>query len=135
MPFWLPWPYPVNRVFWLNGSSVTSVNVDVGIYTADGTQIYHTGSVARSGTTASQYVTPSPTFVLTPGRYYFGYSCDSVTANRGGYANASVTATRLRLYGMLQQASVLPLPATMTGVAVTSAFFPLCGITRTTTGF
>jgi hypothetical protein len=136
IPMWLPWPYLVNRVFWANGSSVTTVNVDFGIYSAaDGTLIYSTGSVARSGASASQYVTPTA-FVLPPGMYYFGHSCSSTTANRGGVgATTAGTVGRLALAGILQQASALPLPATMSPVTVANVILPLCGVTRTASGF
>jgi hypothetical protein len=46
-PIGLARPYPVQRVFWVNGSTIGS-NVDFGIYTADGRRIYNTGSTARS---------------------------------------------------------------------------------------
>lgn len=135
VPFWLPWPYPVKRVWWYNASSVTTTNFDLGIYTADGTKLYSTGSTAASGASASQYVTPSPDFVLSPGRYYLALACSSITASRGGQGVTSVSIARLRMLGVLQEASALPLPATMTGVAVANSCYPLCGITRTSTGF
>lgn len=134
VPVYLPWPYPVARVFWYNGSSVASVNVDFGIYTADGTLIYSTGSTARSGASAAQYVTPT-SFLLSSGRYYFGHSCDSTTANRGGVASTTGTVARSALAGLLQEASALPLPATMTPVTIANVYLPLCGITRTASGF
>jgi len=135
MPIWLPWHYPVARVFWINGSSVTSVNVDFGIYNDDGVLIYNTTSTARAGASVVQYVTPSAPFILPPGRYYFAHSCDSITTNRGGMATSTGTVARYALAGLLQEASALPLPATMTPVTVANVFFPLCGITRTASGF
>ena len=48
VPIWLPFPYPVKRVFWVNGSSITSVSMDFGIYSASGTRLYSVGST-RSG--------------------------------------------------------------------------------------
>lgn len=134
LPFTLPFAYPVRRVFWVNGSSVTSTNMDFGIYTADGTRLYSTGSTAQAGISAVQYVTPTE-FLLSPGRYYFALACSSTTANRGGTGNIPASATRQRLIGNLQEASALPLPVTMTGVAVANSCLPLCGITRTASGF
>ena len=135
IPIWLQWPYQVERVFWLNGSSVTSVNMDFGIYNADGTRLYSTGSTVAVGANATQYVTPSPDFILSPGRYYFALADSSVTANRGGVGTTSGTTARMRLGGILQEASALPLPDPMTPVAVANVCLPLCGVTRTTTGF
>lgn len=135
IPVWLPWPYPVKRVFWYNGTSVTSVNVDFGIYSADGTLIYSTGSTARSGSSSAQYVSPTP-FVLPAGRYYFAHSCDSTTANRGGVTSTSpANVARCALGGLLQEASALPLPATMTPATIANIYIPLVGVTRTDSGF
>lgn len=137
MPIYLPFTYPVRRVFWINGSSVTSVNADFGIYSADGTCLYSTGSVVCSGASALQYTTASPTLVLPGGWYYFAKVVSSSTSNRGGWG-ATALARQIdyeRLGGILQQASALPLPANMTGVAVANAIFPICGITRTASGF
>ena len=38
IPFSIPWPYPVCRVAWVNGSTITSTNVDFGIFNVDGVQ-------------------------------------------------------------------------------------------------
>jgi hypothetical protein len=46
----------------------------------------------------------------------------------------SVGANRLRMIGVLQEASALPLPASATPVARTGTMLPLCGITRTASG-
>jgi len=136
VPMWLPWPYQVKRVFWYNGSSVTTVNVDFGIYNADGTRIYSTGSTARSGVSASQFVSPGTEILLLPGRYYFAHSCDSSTVNRGGVAATSGTVGRLALGGILQEnLGAVTLPATMTPVTVANVYIPLCGVTRTASGF
>ena len=135
VPIFLPWFYPVRRVFWVNGSSVTSVSMDFGIYTADGTRLYSTGSTAEAGALAPQYTTPGTSLLLSPGAYYFALSCTSTTAGRGGQGSTGATVPRLRLAGLFQQASVATLPATMTGAAVANACVPLCGITRTASGF
>lgn len=135
LPVWIPFPYPVERVFWINGSSTTSVNMDFGIYNADGTRIYSTGSTAEGTVSVPQYTTPATDILLSPGRYYFALACSSVTANRGGQGSLAGTTARLRLAGVLQQATALPLPATMTPAAVANVCMPICGVTRTTTGF
>lgn len=135
VPFSIPWPYPVRRVFWSNGSSVTSTNWDMGIYTADGTRIYSTTSTAASGVSVLQYVTPTE-FVLTPGRYYMALACSSATAARGGTGATGAIPARLAMAGYLQEAAALPLPATA-DLAATCTFtiHPLFGITKTASGF
>ena len=133
-PVWLPFPYPVNRVFWANGSTNTTTNVDFGVYTWDGTRIYNTGSTAMGTVSTIQYVTPGTTFVLAPGPYYFAWTCDNTTSR--GYS-MSGTANASRLAGLLQETTAgFGLPATMTPVAFAQAWGPsVCGVTRTTTGF
>lgn len=136
MPVTIPFFYPVNRVFWVNGTSVTSTNRAFGIYTQDGTLIYATASTAAVGASVTQYVTPASPFILAPGGYYFAMVSDTTTANRGGAGNtATLTVQQRALCGILQEGSALPLPATMTPVTVANAYHPLCGITRTITGF
>jgi len=131
-PFWLPCQYTVRRVFWGNGSTVTG-NKDFGIYTADGTLLYSTGSTGESGASAIQYVTPTA-FVLSPGRYYMAVSC-SATTNHGWILPGSSLA-RTALAGGLVQASALPLPATATFATMSgNSGILLCGITQTASGF
>lgn len=74
IPVSIPFYFPVARVFWVNGSTVTG-NKDFGIYTWDGAKIYSTGSTAESGASAVQYVSVSGGLVLAPGSYFFGISC------------------------------------------------------------
>jgi len=133
-PVTLPFPYPVKRVWWINGSTITSTNVDFGIYSWAGVLIYNTGSTAMVGASAMQYVTPGTEFVLDAGRYYFAWTCNNTTSR--GYAQAgSVNGSRVA--GLLQETTAgFGLPATMTPVAFAQAWGPsACGVTRTTTGF
>jgi hypothetical protein len=131
-PFWLPFPYPVRRLFWGNG--VTANNMDIGIYTKSGKKLYSSGSTAGSGNSVNQYVTPSPELMLSPGRYYWGLSHSSTGANHL-YGTNSPSVAVLRMMGVLQEASALPLPDSMTPVAPTSSILPMIGMTRTPSGF
>jgi len=134
LPMYIPFPYPVRRIFWFNGSSVTSTNMDAGIYSESGVRLYSTGSVAASGVSALQYVSLGTELLLMPGRYYFALADSSTTANRGGQAAAG-TVSRNRQVGILQEASALPLPANMTGAQVANAYVPVVGVTRYASGF
>lgn len=130
IPFALPFPYPVKRVWWMNGSTASS-NVDMGIFSGSGAQLFSTGSTAQSGASVLQYVAAD--ILLTPGTYYIAWS-NSGTTNRA--QTVASTATQGRLIGLLEQASTFPLPAAMTGVSWTRAFgAPFCGLTRTASGF
>lgn len=134
MPFSNPFDYPINRVVWANGSTITTSNVDFGIYTPDGKKIYSTGTTVQAGPSIAQYVTPSPTFILPKGSYYAGWTCDNTT-NRACCFQGSVMAGIM--YGMLQESTVsFGLPATMTPVRWAQVFgYCAVGFTRTTTGF
>jgi len=134
LPLMIPWPYPVRRIFWGNGSSVTSTNMDAGIYTWEGVRLFSTGSTAASGVGALQYVALGTELILTPGRYYLALADSSTTANRGGIAAAG-TVSRNRQIGILQEASALPLPANMTGAQVANAYIPVVGVTKLASGF
>lgn len=135
-PFVLPFPYPLKRFFWINGSTITSTNVDCGIYTVGGAKLASTGSVAMSGANSVQYAAPTATMLLAPGMYYIAWTCDNTTARANAQALSSA-ATQGGLAGLLQETTGgFGLPATMTPVAWAQTISgATCGITRTTSGF
>lgn len=132
LPLSLPYSYLVRRMFWVNGTTVTSSNVDVGIYSEDGTRLYSSGSTAMSGPSVPQFVTLSTPLLLPPGRYYIAYVCDGTGAR--GWA-ITLGADPLRQMASFQQATALPLPASATFAAATNINLPFVGITRTDSGF
>lgn len=131
-PVSIPWPYPVSRVFWANGSTLTSSHADFGIYTPSGTKIYSTGSTVMSGTQAPQYTTPT-SFLLDPGDYYFAFWCDNTTSRAYGLTTVGTAAGAL--CGFQTQAGQSACPATATFAAFSTNLVPLCGVTRTPSGF
>lgn len=131
-PIWLPVAYPVKRIVMVNGTTVTSTHVDFGIMGADGTRIYNTGSTVMTANV--QYITPAADFILSPGMYYFAWTCDGTTSRGrtfGGSANTS------RIMGLCEETTgTFGIPATMTPVAFARAWgASLCGVTRTSSGF
>lgn len=132
VPIWLPWPYPVHRVFWVNGSTASS-NAEFGIYDKSQRKIYSTGSTVQSGASTIQFVTPGTPFWLDAGEYYFAVGFTGTT-NRAAGASA-LTTIMLRHMGVKQQSSAIAMPDPATFAAPTSALFPVCGITRTMSGF
>jgi hypothetical protein len=133
VPVYLPWDYPVARVFWVNGNTITSTAASFAIYNEDKVRLYTTGSVSLSGAAAIQYTTPSTPFVLKSGMYYFGYSCNSFSSNRVYVA----TVQFARAAGIFEEnSSAHPCPATPTfadpGV---NTLYPAIGITQTASGF
>lgn len=134
IPISLPFPYPLKRFFWLNGSVNTTTNVDCGIYTVGGAKLASTGSTVMGTVSAWQYAAPTTTMILVPGMYYLAWTCDNTTTRANCVAS---TAVQGELTGLLQETTgAFGLPATMTPVAWAQAFgTQACGITRTTSGF
>ena len=132
VPFRLPFPYVVRRLFWHVGSVGNSGNSDIGIYSLGGTAIFTAGSTVNSTGNTPQYITPASPIVLSPGRYFLAYSHSSISANhifgRGGIVNNGLT-------GCYTQLSAVPLPGTATFAPTTALNYPLMGITRTASGF
>lgn len=113
-PFTLSEPFTVVKAGWINGATVNG-NVDIGVYSENGTKIWSSGSTAQSGTSAGQAVTPTA-FTLPPGKYYMAISSDSATATFLAMSGGEVA----RAMGILIQ-SVFPLPSTMGSVTAISA--------------
>ena len=130
-PFALPWPYVVRRAFWCNGSALG--NMDIGIYSSDGRQLWAATSTAQSGASVLQYVSVSPELLLRPGDYFLALA-NNGTTNRVT-ATAIVSTTLGRLLGLYQQTTAFALPASATFAQWNSAVWPVCGITRTSSGF
>jgi hypothetical protein len=132
IPFYLPWPYEVKRVCWVNGSTITSTSVDMGVYTWEGKGIFTVGGVTMTPATDVQFATPATPFMLSPGMYYFGWSCNNTTGR--GFAMTG-TAVQGRQAGLLEETSAYPLPTDMTPVTWTRAWGPsVVGITRYASG-
>jgi hypothetical protein len=130
VPMYLPWDYPVNRVWWLNGSTASS-NMNFGIFQKGGKRVYATGSTAQAGASVVQYVTPTP-FWLPQGEYFFALACDGTTNRAAG--TAGFTTIMLSHMGVRQQAANFALADPATFAAPTVAAYPMCGITRRSSG-
>ena len=131
LPFVIPFNYVVQRAFWINGAS-TANNMDIGIYSSDGTKLWASGSTAQSGANVVQYVSVSPEVLLRPGEYFIALAASGTSTLF--MANA-FTAIAGRMIGMYQQASAFALPATATFAAWAQTVYPVCGLTRTSSGF
>lgn len=130
IPLTLPFAYPAKRVFWGNGSTVNG-NVDLGLYDGiTGSKIYSVGATLQAGATALQYVTVD--WLVQPGEYYLALSLSSGT---GQTLRVAPGTADMRLVGCVQEASAHPLPTTMTPAAIGQGYWPLFGLTRTSTGF
>ena len=133
VPFQLPFPYLVRRIWWQNGSAAGG-NTDVGVYTSGGTRVFSTGSTAGSGNSAPQFVTIADT-LLHPGSYFFAMVHDSITTNQL-QRGTTLSIVQQRAIGHLSQTlGSGPLPVTATFAASSQIVYPLCGISCLASGF
>jgi hypothetical protein len=126
-PLVIPFPYPIKR-FWIYNSTVAG-NIDIGIYTREGTKVVSTGSVVQAGASVMQYISSS--YLLSPGSYYLALASSST----GGTQTQSFGQNMARATGILQQTGAFPLPATMTPEVPAETFMRLFGFTLTESGF
>ena len=131
IPLRLSKPYPVRLLWWANGATISG-NVDLGVFASDAsTKILSTGAVAQAGASVVQSVVPSPNpFWLPPGQYYLGLSSSSATAT---FQIATTTLAQQIQFGMAEQLTAHPLPATATFVRPTSQKLPLVGLASVST--
>ncbi len=123
-PFYISKPITALNLMWINGTLVKG-NIDVGIYTEDGTRLVSTGSTAVSGTAAIQSVPIS--LELGPGVFYFAVAMDTSTGTlyRGTVPNLEV----LCAVDGANMPGAFPLPATATLSQLNSIYIPLIGLT------
>ena len=125
IPFRLPAPLLVQRLFLLNGATASG-NVDIGIYDVAGTRLVSTGSTAQSGTSAVQSVDVTDT-PLAAGLFYLALAMDGTTGTVQRKTTSNVASCKA--LGMAQVASAFALPATVTFATCTNAFIPYFGLT------
>jgi len=133
VPIKLPWSFRAKRIYIVNGATASG-NLDLGIYSKDGTRIFNAGSTAQAGTSAPQYVTITNDILLPPGYYYLAAVMDGIV---GTFLRSTPGISTMKQAGILQQVlGALPLPATATfATPATDAVIPFIGITSTDSGF
>jgi hypothetical protein len=103
-------PMVVTTVGIVNGATASG-NIDIGIYTPDGTRLASTGSTAQSGTSTIQNIALTAPVTLGRGWYYVAYQIDNTT---GTFLSANSASTLWRVTGNRVVANTFPLPATLT---------------------
>lgn len=112
----------VYQLGWLNGATVGTNTVDVGIYSEAGTRLISTTPTLTSGASALQTVNIADT-VLTPDTYYLAMAMngttDTVFRSAAGFIQGVTT-------GVGEQTGLTSgtLPATFSLSALASSFFP-----------
>lgn len=123
-PVRIGYPYTISQFFWVNGTTVGTNSIDIGIYDSQGNLIVHTGNTLTAGTSATQGVSVTAT-TLEPGLYYLAMSENGTTDTQFRDIGAVSWNNALGLY---QMASANPLPTTAVFAAVTNSQILLCGM-------
>lgn len=123
-PFSLSRGMTAQKMFWLNGSTASTDNLQVGLYNENFTQIVESSSTTSSGANVCQYPTFTATY-LPPGRYWMALWCSGTTATTFRTANTGAAG----MNGYYEtNASGLPATATPVATSTTSPLFPVFGI-------
>lgn len=115
----------ITQFFVQNGSAVSG-NIDVGLYTMDGTRIVSSGSTAHAGGSTNQLFNITDTLV-GPGMFYLALALDNITGaiNRGPMP----TSVPPGVLGICEMASAFPLPAVATLATTANNYIPGFGLT------
>ena len=116
------------KVLWCMNGGVASGNIDVGIYTPDGTRIVSGGGVAQSGTSNPQNFDITDT-VLDVGDFLIALALSSTV---GTAFRAAASVEYMKAFGCYKVASAYPLPATVTLATPDAAYLPNFGFTLQT---
>ncbi len=121
-------PGTVYKMFWMNGATVGTDTMQMGLYLSDGTEgapgtrIINGTATTTSGINACQYdnITDYP---IGPGWYWLAQlsSGTTTTVFRGTYGSTGRGAS-------IYQQTIAALPATATPIAVASAVFTVAGL-------
>lgn len=118
VPVPCPGPFTLTKLAFENGTAVSG-NLDIGLYTPEGTRIVSTGSTAQAGIGLWQEIDVTDT-QLAPGWYYLAAVLDNTTGTHLRLASSGVAK---RLYGMMEELA-FPLPASATFTACTQGNIP-----------
>jgi hypothetical protein len=130
MPFTLTDYYTVQAAWFLTGTCAAKTAY-MGIYTVDGRAVWLSSAFTTASDTINIVTTGGLPILLPPGSYYLALSFTSTTTT-GVFCVSGSRVGRVRLFGLLQQDTAAPLPATATFAAATSALIPVMGIASIT---
>lgn len=127
-PFRIDHPITVLKLWMANGAAAAG-NLDIGIYSEDGTRIVSSGSTAQAGTNTLQEIDIADT-VIGPGAFYLAAAMDGTTGTAFRFSGGS--STRSLLLGYYSQVTAFPLPANATFASQASQWIPLFGLAAKT---
>jgi hypothetical protein len=124
IPFRIPTPVKVLQLYVVNGGTVSG-NVDIGIYSRDGTKIVSSGSTAQASINVRQLFNITDT-LLGRGVFYLGLTLSNTT---GTFSRSAIPLGVLQLMGCLTETTGgFGLPANATFGTYVDAYFPQCGL-------
>ena len=106
----LPQPVIATKVWWLNGATVGTDSVDVGVYSADGTRIISGGGTVTSGASTTQMVDITDT-MIPAGAIYLAMSMNGTT-DTTFRAQGPTTVFQHKFLPVYHQTTAYVLPAT-----------------------
>ena len=122
LPFTLWRTEIVTKIVIVPGAT-PSGNVDVGLYDIAGTRLVSSGSTVKGAAATPQALDIADT-ILGPGLFYMAIAQDGTTQL---LAQSPAAVLSLQGWGMAQQATAFPLPATATFATISTAFIPTMG--------
>jgi len=108
-------------------NTVSSGNIDVGLYTYDGSLVVSIGSTAMAGTNAWQAYDTTDT-LIPAGFYYLAMAVSNTTAS---FSRMAPTAGLVAAWGVREQSTAFPLPSSMAASATTRAYVPVFVLMKT----
>lgn len=136
-PVVIPVACTIYRLFWLNGATASTNNVQVGIYNdndagADGpgTSVVLGTSTLASGASICQFDNITDT-ALSPGRYWIAVWCNGTTTTL--HRSAPSASLGRFVNGYLESSLAGGLPATATPAQQTTPYVPVFGFTTIST--
>lgn len=130
IPFALPVPTLVRRLWVAIGATGGTNSVDLGIYSDTGTRLVSHGGTTAGTANQVQFLDVTDT-IIGPGAFYMACAMNGTTAT-----TIRITASNEwpKAFGILMQASAYPLPATATFATVASMnVIPIIGFATTAT--
>lgn len=124
IPFSLYAPATAYSMVMMNGAAVSG-NLDMGIYTEDGTRLASFGATAQVGLNRTQRFTFASPLNLAAGNYYMASVFNNAT---GQVFRRAWSANVGRIFAVYQQGTAFPLPARATFAINSSGFLPIMGV-------
>lgn len=131
IPFRVGYPITIVKMFWINGTTVGTNHVDVGIYEQDGTRLVSSGSTLTAGASGNPQTVDTTDVTLNPGLYYMAMVMDGGTDSLH-MTNAGTNVPIPQAVGIYEQATSFPLPSTATFATASMNVVPALGLTSNT---